>query len=334
MRAWAVQRPGPLSHHPLRSVTIPVPEPSSDEVLVEVLACGVCRTDLHLCLGELPPHRAGTVPGHQAIGAVVATGSTVSRFQVGDQVGIAWLRSTCGSCPWCRAGRENLCPDARFTGWDHDGGFAEFATVPEAFAHPIPGGYSPEKAAPLLCAGIIGYRALTRSCLPPGGVLGLWGFGSSAHITAQIALAQGAEVMVITRGESNRQLALELGASFVGDATAIPPRPVDSAIVFAPAGELVPAALASTRRGGTVALAGIYLSEIPPLNYERHLFYERDLRSVTANTRRDADELLRLAAHLDLQIHVSVRGFGQAEAAIADVAGDRGSGSTVLVRDR
>jgi propanol-preferring alcohol dehydrogenase len=330
MWVWAVEQPGPLTSRPLRPTLRAVPVAGAGEVVLQVQACGVCRTDLHLCEGDLAPRRPGVVPGHQIVGTVVECGAGTTRFAAGDRVGAAWLAHTCGNCSWCRGGQENLCPGSRYTGWDRDGGFAELVAVEEAFVYPLPPTLSPEVLAPLLCAGIIGYRALRRAALPPGGRLGIYGFGSSAHITAQLALAQGAELFVMTRGERNRALARSLGASWVGEGEDLPPEPLDSAILFAPAGELVPRALTALRRGGTLAVAGIHLSEVPSLDYERHLFYERDLRSVTANTRRDGEELLALAARLPLRLQVSTRPFAQLGEALLDVAEERVGGSIVV----
>ena len=268
---------------------------------MRVSACGVCRTDLHLAEGDLAPHRPRTVPGHEVVGVVDALGPGADRFAVGDRIGIAWLRGTCGRCRWCRSGRENLCPDATFTGWDADGGYAELTVVPEAYAYRLPDALDDVTAAPLLCAGIVGYRALLRAALPPGGRLGIYGFGASAHVVAQVAIAQGATVHVLTRAARARELALELGAASAGPADAAPPEPLDSAMLFAPAGELVPVALRALDRGGTCAVAGIHLSDIPPLVYADELFQEKQLRSVTANTRADGEEFLRLAAALDVR---------------------------------
>ena len=303
MRAWRVRQPGPMTTHPLDRVTVDVPQPGPGELLVAVLACGVCRTDLHVTEGDLPVHRPGVVPGHEVVGEVAAIGpDTGDEFAIGDRVGIAWLRHTCGHCKFCVRGQENLCPESRYTGWDADGGYAEFATVPAAFAHHLPEGYSDTELAPLLCAGIIGYRSLLRADLPAGGRLGIYGFGGSAHLTAQVALAQGAEVHVMTRGERARELALSLGAASAQGAADRPPVPLDAAILFAPVGDLVLPALEALDRGGTLAIAGIYLSDIPALNYERHLFQERQVRSVTSNTRNDAREFLAFAGqhHIDV----------------------------------
>ncbi|THJ06222.1 zinc-binding alcohol dehydrogenase family protein [Nocardioides sp.] len=330
MRAWSVRAPGALGSRPLRLGERPVPVPFPDEVLVEVTACGLCRTDLHLAEGDLAPRRPDTVPGHQVVGRVVATGGAARRFRVGDRVGVAWLRRTCGSCRWCRNGAENLCPGSTYTGWDADGGFAEYTVVPEAFAYRSPASMSDLEVAPLLCAGIIGYRALVRAAVPPAGRLGIYGFGSSAHITAQVAMAAGVEVFVMTRGESGQSLARSLGATWVGGVTDQPPSPLDSAIIFAPAGELVPVALEALDRGGTLALAGIYMSAVPELDYPRHLFQERTIQSVTANTRADGEALLRIATRVPLDVHVTEYGFGQVDSALADLAADRVSGSVVI----
>lgn len=328
MHAWAVDHPGPVDDGPLQRVRRTVPEPGSGEVLVKVEACGICRTDLHLTEGDLAPKRPGVVPGHQAVGQVVERGTAAERFAIGDHVGIAWLRGTCGVCEFCRQGSENLCPRSTYTGWDADGGFAEYAVVPEDYAYVMPTDRPAAELAPWLCAGIIGYRSLLRANLPPGGRLGIYGFGSSAHLTAQLALAQGAELFVVTRGERNQALARELGAAFVGDR---PPVPLDSAIVFAPAGDVVPSALEALKPGGTVAVAGIYLSDVPVLNYERHLFHERDLRSVTSNTRRDGEELFGLVARLPVAAHTTVVPFDAVDRALSDVAHGRASGSLVAV---
>jgi alcohol dehydrogenase, propanol-preferring len=336
MRAWRVRRPGPMSTDPLEQVSARVPRPEPDELLVAVHACGVCRTDLHVTEGDLPVHRPNVTPGHEVVGEVIEVGSAVgaqdgAEFGVGDRVGIAWLRHTCGVCKYCQRGDENLCPNSRYTGWDADGGYAEFATVPAAFAHHLPSGYSDSELAPLLCAGIIGYRSLLRAALPPGGRLGLYGFGGSAHITAQVALAQGAEVHVMTRGSEAQQLALALGASSAQGAADPPPVALDAAILFAPVGDLVLPALAALDRGGTLAIAGIHLSDIPVLNYQRHLFQERQLRSVTSNTRADARAFLDFAAHHHIQVTTPEYPLAQADRALADLSAGRIAGAAVLL---
>jgi alcohol dehydrogenase, propanol-preferring len=331
MKAWVVDRPGPIATGPLVAVDRPAPEPGPGEIRVRVMACGVCRTDLHLAEGDLAPHRPATVPGHEVVGTVDALGAGTSRFRIGQRAGIAWLRHTCGRCRWCRGGRENLCVDPRFTGWDADGGYAQWAVVDEAYAYELPDGFDDVHAAPLLCAGIVGYRALRRAELPPGGRLGIYGFGASAHLVAQVALAQGATVHVMTRAAAAQQHALDLGAHSAGPADAGPPEPLDSAILFAPAGDLVPPALAALDRGGTLAVAGIYLSEVPPLDYQRHLFQERQIRSVSANTRADGEEFLALAARLGLRVTATPYPLDAADRALADLADDRLTGAAVLV---
>lgn len=325
MRAWETTGDGTLT-----AVERPRPSPGRGEVLVEVAVCGVCRTDLHVRDGDLPRHRSPVVPGHEVVGRVAATGEGVARFAEGDRVGVAWLRHTCGECRWCRRGQENLCPDSRYTGWDEDGGYAEYAVVPAAFAYDIPADLPDEQAAPLLCAGIIGYRALRRANLPSGGRLGIYGFGGSAHITAQVAIAQGAEVHVLTRDAAARELALSLGAASAGEAYDAPPVLLDAAIVFAPVGDLVPPALEALDRGGTLALAGIHLSDVPVLDYQRHLFRERTLTSVTSNTRADGEELLRLAPRLGVTATTTPYPLDRADAALDDLAADRVHGAAVL----
>jgi alcohol dehydrogenase, propanol-preferring len=331
MTAWVVDTPGPLATGPLAAVERPVPVPGPSEIRLRVSACGVCRTDLHLAEGDLPARRAATVPGHEVVGTVDAVGDGCRRFAVGQRAGIAWLRHTCGRCRWCRRGRENLCLDPRFTGWDADGGYAEWAVVDEAYAYRLPDGFDDEQAAPLLCAGIIGYRSLRRAELPPGGRLGIYGFGASAHLAAQVALAEGATVHVLTRSAEAQRLALELGAHSAGDARDEPPEPLDAAILFAPVGDLVPVALAALDRGGTLSVAGIHLSDIPPLGYERHLFHERQLRSVTANTRADGEEFLTLAGRLGLHVATTPYPLDAADRALADLAADRVTGAAVLL---
>lgn len=335
MRAWRVTRPGPMLVGPSGPLTLneeePTPELGPGELLLRVLVCGVCRTDLHVAEGDLPIHRPGVVPGHEVVGEVVEVADgAVEEFSVGDRVGVAWLRGTCGRCRFCVRGQENLCPYSTYTGWDADGGYADYTTVPAAFAHPLPSGYADAELAPLLCAGIIGYRALRRAQLPPGGRLGIYGFGASAHLAAQVALAEGARLHVMTRSAKARELATELGAATAQGAADAPPEPLDSAILFAPAGELVPPALAALDRGGTLAIAGIHLSDVPQLNYQRHLFQERQLRSVTANTRADAREFLRFAGENRLRVTTTQYPLERADRALADLAADRVNGAAVL----
>jgi alcohol dehydrogenase, propanol-preferring len=331
MQAMVLTRPGPIDSSPLELREVPTPEPAEGEIRVRVLGCGICRTDLHVCEGELPPRRPQVIPGHQVVGIVDRLGPGASRFQVGDRAGIAWLRSTCGRCRYCCRGDENLCPDARFTGYHENGGFAEYAVVREDFAYPLPPNLDAAAVTPLLCAGIIGYRALKRAEMRPGCRLGLYGFGSSAHIAIQIARHLGCRVYVMTRDPRHQQLARDLGAAWAGPAEAKPPEPLDSAVLFAPVGTLVPVALEALDRGGTLAIAGIYLTDVPPLNYERHLFYEKDLRSVTANTRTDGRELLRLAAEIPLRPHTTAFPLHDANAALQRLKHDAIVGSGVLL---
>jgi alcohol dehydrogenase, propanol-preferring len=333
MRAWVVHQPGPMASGPVRLAARPVPEPGPGELLLKVRACGVCRTDLHLAEGDLPPKAPDVTPGHEVVGEVVAVGPSgpgKARFAPGDRVGAAWLAGTDGTCEYCRHGKENLCPASVYTGWDIHGGYAEYLTVADAYAHPLPSGFSDAELAPLLCAGIIGYRALLRAEIPPGGTLGIWGFGGSAHLAAQIAIAQGAAVHVFTRAPAARELALELGAASAQDSFDPSPEALHSAIIFAPVGDMVPPALAALGRGGTLAIAGIYLTGIPPLDYTRHLFQERTLRSVTANTRGDAADFLTLAQRLRIKVTTTPYSFDQADRALADLAADRVHGAAVL----
>jgi propanol-preferring alcohol dehydrogenase len=331
MRAWEVRAPGPLAGHPLALVDRPIPEPGPGEVRVRVLACGVCRTDLHLAEGDLPPRRPGTVPGHEVVGRVDAQGPGTSRFAIGDRIGIAWLRRTDGICRFCRRGAENLCLHAEFTGWDADGGYAEYAVAPEAYAYRLPDRFDDQTAAPLLCAGIVGYRALRRAALPPGGRLGIYGFGASAHLAAQVAIAEGARVHVLTRGAAAREFALQLGAVSAGEAYAAPPESLDGAVLFAPVGDLVPVALAALDRGGTLSIAGIHLTDVPPLRYADQLFQERQVRSVTANTRADGEEFLALADRMGLRVTTTPFPLGEADAALSAVKDGRITGAAVLV---
>jgi propanol-preferring alcohol dehydrogenase len=308
----------------------PRPEPGPGELLVRVRACGVCRTDLHLAESDLPARRPATVPGHEVVGEVVGHGPGTGQVPLGSTVGIAWLRSTCGVCRYCTRGAENLCPRSTYTGWDADGGYAEYATVPEAYSYRLPDDADPVTSAPLLCAGIIGYRALRRTGTEPGDRLGIWGFGASAHLTAQLAIRQGAEVHVFTRSTASQDLARRLGAASSQGVYRDSPVPLQAAIIFAPVGDLVPAALSALDRGGVLAIAGIHLSDVPPLDYERHLFYEREVRSVTANTRQDGTRLLALAAAVQPELAVVRYPFDAADQALADLATDRVTGVAVL----
>jgi propanol-preferring alcohol dehydrogenase len=270
------------------------------------------------------------IPGHEVVGRVAGRGPGAERFREGERIGVAWLHRACGACRFCASGRENLCLEPLFTGWNVDGGYAEYAVVPEAFAHALPEERPAAELAPLLCAGIIGYRALRRSGVQPGGVLGLWGFGGSAHVTIQVAVHRGCRVHVFSRGDTHQELARELGAASVAGSFDPPPEKLDGAILFAPAGELVLPALEALDRGGVLAVAGIHLSEIPPLDYQRHLFQERELRSVTANTREDAAALLRLAAEIPIRTHTVPYPLADANRALLDLKQDRIRGAAVL----
>jgi alcohol dehydrogenase, propanol-preferring len=331
MKAMVARGVAAIDSSPLVVEDLPIPEPGPGQVRVAVRACGICRTDLHVIEGDLPAVRDAIVPGHQVVGVVDARGPGASRFNLGDRVGIAWLRHVCGTCRYCRAGRENLCESARFTGYHEHGGYAEYAVVHQDFAYAIPAALGDAEATPLLCAGIIGYRALSRAALPAGGRLGLYGFGSSAHIVLQLARHRGAEVLVATRGEGHRQLARSMGAAWAGEADEPMPAPLDSAIVFAPVGTLVPPALRALAKGGTCALAGIYMTDVPPLSYEDCLFYEKTLVSVTANTRADGEGLLREAAAVALRPQVTCFALADANRALQQLKGDGINGSGVLI---
>ncbi len=331
MRAMVLHEPGPIQASPLRSEDYPTPRPGPGEVRVNVRRCAICRTDLHVIEGDLPRHTLPIIPGHQIVGVVDELGPACRRLQLGQRVGVAWLRHTCGTCGFCGTRRENLCEQSRFTGYHADGGYAEYAVVPEDFAYVLPDVFTDSAAAPLLCAGIIGYRALARAALPPGGTLALYGFGSSAHVVLQIARARGGAVHVVSRAAAHVALARALGAAWAGtDARALPVH-TDSAIIFAPAGELVPVALERLRKGGTLALAGIHMTPVPVLDYERHLFYERNIHSVTANTRVDGEALLAEAAAISLRPHVTEYPLADANRALQDLKADRINGTGVLV---
>lgn len=331
MKAMLLERIAPIDTSPLRPADLPVPEPGPGEVRLRVRCCAICRTDLHVIEGDLARQKLPIVPGHQVVGTVEALGPRCKRLALGQRVGIAWLRHTCGQCGFCASGKENLCESAQFTGYHADGGYAEYALVPEDFAYEIPPAFSDVEAAPLLCAGIIGYRALRRCQLPDGGRLALYGFGSSAHVVIQIALARGCEVLVVTRGQEHRELARRMGASWVGETAGQMPRKAHSAIIFAPAGELVPQALEKLEKGGTLALAGIYMTPIPKMDYERCVFYERDVHSVTCNTREDGRGLLAEAARIPIRPHTTEYPLQDANRALEDLKADRMSGTGVLV---
>ena len=332
MKAWAVTTPGPIDGQksPIEFTEKPVPTPKRGEVLVKVLTCGVCHTDLHVTEGDLPIHHEHVTPGHEIVGKVVGFGSETQRFKLGERIGIPWFRHACGVCKFCRSGHENLCPHSLYTGWDHDGGYAEYVTVPEGFAYRLPEKFDSLEAAPLLCAGIIGYRAFERANVPAGGRLGLYGFGGSAHITAQIARAQGIEVHVFTRGEDAKKFALELGCASVQGSYDPAPVPLDSSIIFAPVGDMVLPALASLVPGGTLALAGIHMTDIPTMNYQKEIFHEKTLTSVESNTRRDGEEFLTLADRLNIHPEVHEYPLAKADEALRYVKHGDIKGACVL----
>jgi propanol-preferring alcohol dehydrogenase len=328
-----MRRPSSVADRPLRMEDVADPTPGPGEILVEVRACGICRTDLHVVEGELPMLRTPLIPGHQVVGRVARRGAEATRFREGDRVGIAWLRRACGRCLYCATDRENLCERAEFTGWHADGGYAEYAVVDEDYAYAIPSVFDDVQAAPLLCAGIIGYRALKLAGVRPGGRLGMYGFGSSAHVTIQLARGRHMEVYVCTREPSHRELALSLGAAWVGDLRDPMPHRTEGTILFAPAGELVPVALRNLARGGTLALAGIYMTAVPTLDYEADLFYERGIRSVTANTRADGREFLAEAARGPVRLATTEFPLEVANQALELLKAGAITGSGVLLTD-
>jgi len=330
MRAMLLRGTASIETGPLELVDLPTPEPGPGEIRVRVRTCGVCRTDLHVIEGDLPEQELPIVPGHQVVGTVDAIGEGCEGFAIGDRAGIAWLRSTCGTCAWCRSGQENLCRESRYTGYHENGGYAEHAVVPAAYAYHVPDEFGDLEAAPLLCAGIIGYRALQRSGVPAGGRIALYGFGSSAHVVMQLARHRGCTVDVVTRGEGHRDLARRMGAAWVGDAGEIPPHLADGAIIFAPAGEIVPAALRTVRSGGTVACAGIYMTPVPELDYDACLFHEKTLTSVEANTREDGRGLLKEAAEVPVRARVTEYPLERANEALIRLKQDGIDGSAVL----
>lgn len=334
MKAWILNRPAEVTSRPLTIDDAPVPVAGVDELLIHVSACGICRTDLHVVEGELPVRRSPLIPGHQIVGQVTALGSLVEGFSVGDRVGVAWLNRTCGECKYCRAGRENLCERAAFTGWTVDGGYAEHVVAPSPFTYRIPDNFDDTQAAPLLCAGIIGYRCLKLTGLKEnewrGARLGLYGFGTAGHICIQLARSRGAEVYVCTRDRERHQtLAHELGATWVGDTNSEPPVKLDAAIIFAPAGELVPVALKALDKGSTLVLGGIHMSPIPSFEYSL-IYGERMIRSVANNTRADGVEFLLEAARIPVRTHVQTFPFDQANEALIALKNDAIRGAAVL----
>jgi alcohol dehydrogenase, propanol-preferring len=330
MKACLLYHPAPVETAPLRFTDVPVPQPADGQILVRVSACGVCRTDLHVTEGELPSRKSPLVPGHQVIGTVEELGRGATLFSIGTRVGIAWLYQTDGTCIYCRSGAENLCDNPAFTGYTHDGGYAEYIVAPEQFVYAIPASFSDNQAAPLLCAGIIGFRSLRLSGIWAGGRLGVYGFGAAGHVAIQIARHWNVEVYVATRNIRHQRLALELGAAWVGGSVDEPPVKLDASIIFAPSGQIVPAALAALRKGGTLVLGGIHMSTIPPMDYGL-LYQERVIRSVANNTRRDGEDFLRMAAEIPVKTRVEIFPLADANRALQTLKNDAISGAAVLV---
>jgi propanol-preferring alcohol dehydrogenase len=329
MKACILPKPAPIETNPLVYGEVPAPRPAKEEVLVRIRYCGVCRTDLHVIEGELPPRKSPVIPGHQVVGVVEGLGENARRFSVGARVGIAWLNHTDGVCEYCRAGAENLCDNPAFTGYTVDGGYAEQMVAPENFVYSLPDAFPDQQAAPLLCAGIIGFRSLRLSGIKPGGRLGFYGFGAAAHVAIQVARYWNAEVYASTRDVRHQRLALELGAKWAGDTFAEPPVKLDAAIVFAPAGEIVPAALKALRKGGSLVLGGIHMSPIPSFDYDL-LYQERVIRSVANNTRQDGEDFLRVAAEIPIRTHVQLFPLREANRALNALKNDAIPGAAVL----
>jgi alcohol dehydrogenase, propanol-preferring len=329
MKACVLRAPAAIATNPLEFADVPVPEPGRGEVRVRVSACGVCRTDLHVVEGELPPRKSPIIPGHQVVGLVEKLGEGATRRKIGERVGIPWLHKTDGTCEYCRRGMENLCDHPRFTGWTDDGGYAEYAVAPEDFVYALPEKLSDEQIAPLLCAGIIGFRCLRLSDVKSGSRLAFYGFGAAAHLAIQVARHWGVEVYAATRGKKHQQLAAELGAVWVGEAADAPPVKLDAAIVFAPAGELVPPALEALKKGGRLILGGIHMSPIPSFSYDL-LYMERSIKSVANNTRRDGEDFLRVAAEIPVRTQIQTYPLRDANRALNDLKSDRVNGAAVL----
>ncbi|OGD29572.1 MAG: alcohol dehydrogenase [Candidatus Aminicenantes bacterium RBG_13_63_10] len=333
MRAMILKRFAPVENIPLKAVELPLPEPGKGEVRVRVRVCGVCHTDLHTVEGELPGAKLPRIPGHQVVGVVEKRGPGAERFQKGDRVGAAWLYSACGGCDFCRRGDENLCSQAHFTGYHAHGGFAQYMIAREDFLYALPGEFTDAEAAPLLCAGIIGYRALKLSGVREGQRLGLFGFGASAHVSIQVARHMGCETFVFSRSAAHRRLARDLGASWTGTVQNTPPAKLHGSVIFAPAGELVPEALRLTERGGAVALAGIYMTPIPGMDYLKHLYHERILRSVANATRKDGEELLAAASRIPIKTRTTSFPLEMANEALLLIKQGEVNGAAVLTVD-
>ena len=330
MRAMVLHEPKDITQKPLRLEEVPTPEPAPNQIRIKVTACGVCHTDLHTVEGDLPLPKLPLIPGHEVVGVVDAVGEDVTKFRPGDKAGAIWLYRTCGTCKYCRSGRENLCENAMFTGYHVDGGYAEYVVVDEDFSYHLPLNLPDPEIAPLMCGGVIGYRAFVLSEARPGQVLGLYGFGNSAHITIQVARHLGIRVFVFTRSPGHQQHALELGAEWVGRAEDTPPEGVDSAIIFAPAGPIVPEALRVLNPGGTIALAGIYMTPIPEMPYDL-LYFERTLRSVANSTRQDAIELLKLAEEIPIRTAVTTFPLEETNEVLQAMKESKINGDAILI---
>jgi len=329
MKACVLHSPAPVETNPLVFEDYPTPQPASGEVLVRISFCGVCRTDLHVIERELVPQKSPVIPGHQVIGFIKQLGPGANRFPVGARVGVAWLHHTDGTCEFCRRGAENLCDHPTFTGYSVDGGYAEYIVAPQDFIYAIPQQFPDERAAPLLCAGIIGFRCLRLSGIKPGDKLGFYGFGAAAHVAIQVARHRNVEVYAMTRDARHQNLALELGAKWAGDTFAEPPAKLDAAIVFAPAGEIVPAALKALRKGGVLVLGGIHMSPIPSFDYDL-LYQERMIRSVANNTRQDGEDFLRVAAEIPIRTRTRLFPLSEANRALNSLKNDAIEGAAVL----
>jgi len=329
LKACVLRLPAAVETNPLEFRDVPAPLPQQGEVLVRVRACGVCRTDLHVIEGELPPRKSPVIPGHQVVGVVEQQGKNARRFAIGARVGIAWLHRTDGTCEYCRSGAENLCDNPVFTGYTVDGGYADYIVAPQDFVYAIPEGFPDEQAAPLLCAGIIGFRSLRLSGVKAGARLGFYGFGAAAHVAIQVARHWGVEVYASTRDARHQKLALELGAVWAGGTFDEPPKKLDAAIVFAPTGEIVPAALKALKKGGVLVLGGIHMSPIPSFDYDL-LYQERVIRSVANNTRQDGEDFLRVAAEIPIRTRVQVFPLAEANRALNTLKNDAISGAAVL----
>ena len=330
MKAMLLKRQAPIEREPLELVELEVPRPGAGQALLRVLSCGVCRTDLHTVEGDIPLKKTPVVPGHQIVGLVEKLGPGVTGAAVGDRLGVAWLHWACGKCRFCLRGDENLCENARFTGYDVDGGYAEFALAEADFCYRVPEVFNSSEAAPLLCAGIIGYRSLRFSDVAPGEVLALYGFGASAHVCIQMAARRGARVLVFSRDGEHRRLALRLGAVWAGEPGEVPPLKPQRAIIFAPAGSLVRDALELVDKGGTVTLAGIHMDTIPELDYEKHLYHEKKLKSVTASTREDGRDLMREAADVPVKTETETFALEEANKALLRLKQSRIRGAGVI----